>query len=91
MLSQQGLCPEEEDSWCGYKSDRDNYKYRNGIPACIVKPIFDDLSKRDLLNKCTHGMTQNAHECLNGLIWDRCPKFTYVEQEAVALMFIGDC
>ena len=30
-------------------------------------------------------MTQNVNECLNGLIWDRCPKATYVEQETVAL------
>ena len=30
-------------------------------------------------------MTQNVNECLNGLIWDRCPKTTYVEQETVAL------
>jgi hypothetical protein len=32
-----------------------------------------------------HGLTQNANECLNGKIWDRCPKITYVEQETVAL------
>jgi hypothetical protein len=25
------------------------------------------------------------NECLNGIIWDRCPKTTYVEQETVAL------
>ena len=51
----------------------------------VVKPIYDDLSKTDLLSKCTYGMTQNVNECLNGLIWDRCPKATYVEQETVAL------
>ncbi|CAB4006174.1 Hypothetical predicted protein [Paramuricea clavata] len=56
--------------------------------GCIVKliePIFADLSKPDLLRKCTHGLTQNVNECLNGMIWDRCPKTTYVEQETVAL------
>ena len=37
------------------------------------------------MQKCTHGLTQNVNECLNGLIWDRCPKTTYVEQETVAL------
>jgi hypothetical protein len=51
----------------------------------VIKPIFDDLSKRDLLNKCIHGTTQNTNEGLNGLIWDICPKSTYVEQETVAL------
>ena len=47
--------------------------------------VFQDLSKTELLSKCTHGLTQNVNGCLNGLIWDRCPKSTYVEQETVAL------
>ena len=38
-----------------------------------------------LLQKCTRGLTQNPNECLNGIIWDRCPKTTYVEQETLAL------
>ena len=38
-----------------------------------------------MVKKCTHGLTQNSNECLNGIIWDRCPKTTYVEQETVAL------
>lgn len=61
---QHDLCPEGQDSWCGYKRDRDTYKQKNGIPACIVeviKPIFDDLGKRNLLNKRTHGMTPNTN------------------------------
>ena len=28
---------------------------------------------------------QNVNKCLNGLIWERCPKTTYVEQSTVAL------
>ncbi len=47
--------------------------------------MLDDLSKAELLQKCTHGLTQNVNECPNGLIWDRCPKTTFVEQETVAL------
>ena len=85
---QHQLCPDGPNSWCGYKRDKDQYKHKNGIPKSIVdfiKPVFQDLSKTDLLSKCTHGLTQNVNECLNGLIWDRCPKSTYVEQETVAL------
>jgi hypothetical protein len=52
----------------------------------LVEPIFADLTGPALLKKCTHGLTQNPNECLNGIIWDRCPKTTYyVEQETVAL------
>ena len=45
---QHDLCPDGENSWCGYKRDKDTYQHKNGIPACIVeiiKPVFDDLSK----------------------------------------------
>lgn len=69
---QHHLCPDGENSWCGYKRDNEKYKHKNGIPNCIVdfiKPVFADLSKTEL----------------NGLIWDRCPKSTYVELETVAL------
>lgn len=85
---QHHLCPDGDDSWCGYKRDEETYEHKKGIPKCIVEviePVFDDLSKAELLQKCTHGLTQNVNECLNGLIWDRCPKTTYVEQETVAL------
>lgn len=85
---QHHLCPDGENSWCGYQRDSETYKHKNGIPKCIVdfiEPVFDNLSNPDLLGKCTHGLTQNVNECLNGRIWDRCPKSTYVEQEAVAL------
>ena len=85
---QHHFCPDGQDSWFGYKRDPESYKHKNGIPKCIVdliKPIFDDLSKPELLEKCTHGLTQNVNECLNGIIWKRCPKTTYVEQQTVAL------
>ena len=73
---QHHLCPSGNESWCGYKRDKTTYKHKNGIPKCIV-----DFIEPELLYKCTHGLTQNVNECLNGLIWDRCPKSTYVEQE----------
>ena len=53
--------------------------------ADLIKRINEDLSKNELLKKCTHGWTQNVNECSNRLIWDRCPKSTYVELETVAL------
>ena len=85
---QHHLCPAGEDSWCGYNRDKKGYKHKNGIPSSIVeliKPIYKDLSNPVLLSKCTHGLTQNVNECLNGLIWERYPKTIYVEQETVAL------
>ena len=61
----------------GYKRDMESYKHKNGTPKCIVEviePVFNDLSKPDLLQKCTYGLTQNVNECLNGLIGLVVPK-----------------
>ena len=66
--------PEGKDSWCGYQRDHEGYKHKNGIQSCnvdLIQPIYKDLSNPELLNKCTHGLTQNVNECLNRLIRDR--------------------
>ena len=65
---QHHLCPDGKESWCGFKRDPASFRHKNGIPECIVKLIeyiFADLSKPELLRKCTHGLTQNVNECLN--------------------------
>lgn len=83
---QHGLCPSSPDSWCEYKKallNNEEYDHRNHLhlPRIVmeeIKPIFRDLSKPELLNKCLHGGTQNASESLNSVIWTRLPKTTFV-------------
>ena len=77
--------PTGNDSWCKYNADRANhtitYVPGPGLPLDIVlkiKPIFEDLSKEEELEKCLHGKTQNANESFNGKIWERIPKVNYV-------------
>ena len=36
------------------------------------------MSDPNLLQRMQHGRTQNANECLNSLIWSRCPKPVHV-------------
>ena len=75
-------CPDGGDSWCLYEADKanntNNYKPGEGIEKQIllkhVKPIFAELSKDELLDKCLDGKTQNQ----NGMIWKRIPKDTFV-------------
>ena len=43
--------------------------------VCKIKPIFEDLSKDELLQRCLHGRTQNANESFNGMIWERVAHF----------------
>ena len=76
-----GLCPSGEDSWCGWQRDPSSYEHKHGLPDAILEllePIYQDLADPSLLAKCLHGKTQNPNECLNKLIWSRCPKKVWV-------------
>lgn len=43
-----------------------------------IKPVFVKLTEDELLQKCSHGGTQNANESLHNMIWNRCPKTVFV-------------
>ncbi|GFS27558.1 hypothetical protein ElyMa_005281300 [Elysia marginata] len=76
-------CPE---NWCKYKQHPKIYKHKHGLsdPVIkVIKPIFKDLAREDLLRKCLQGKTQNNNECLNKLIWDRCSKEMFAERNIV--------
>lgn len=81
---QHRLCPDGEDSWCGYKRAAitgEEYTHKNSIPKAVmevVKPIYTDLTDGSLLKKCVHGRTQNCNEALNNVIWTRIPKNNFV-------------
>ena len=80
------MCPSDDNSWCGYNRNKDTFRHVHGLPEAIVElvePIYNKLTSPDLLKKCLHGMTQNNNECLNKLIWDRCPKETFVSRLAI--------
>ena len=79
------MCPNDENSWCKYQLDKINgtQKYKNtiNIPVnifYIIKRIFQDLSKGELLSKCLHGQTKKTNEALNAIIWTHCPKNIFV-------------
>ena len=75
------LCPSGPDSWCGYNRDPEGYKHSNPLPKAVsvhIKPVFDRLSRQDLLNRCSDGFTQNAAESFNNVLWHFCPKSTFV-------------
>ena len=67
-----GLCPIGENSWCKWQrevavSGKSGFKPKLSLPNVIfdfVFPIYQDLSKDKLLEKCLHGKTQNANEAL---------------------------
>ena len=90
---QHDMCPRGPESWCKYQVDiangTNNYKKsKTLLPKAVkklIKQIFMDLSDNDLLEKCLHGKTQNNNECLNGMLWKKCPKATYVGRDVLEM------
>ena len=39
-----------------------------------IKPIYEDLSSRTLLERCLGGFTQNNNESFNSTVWKLAPK-----------------
>lgn len=87
------FCPQGPESWCTYQksvlnNQVDQYVHKNTIPKAImdlIKPIFYDLSKPDLLRRCLKGMTQNANESYNNLLWSICPKRGFAGSKVVQI------
>ena len=86
------FCPTGEGSWCKWQSDRvtgkAEYKKKLSLPDAVkekLKPIFAELSSHDLLSKCMHGLTQNANESLNNIIWKKCPKRIFVTRAVLEM------
>lgn len=92
-----GLCPEGENSWCGFQRDiakeTTDYVHKDPIPeavANVILPTFEALSEESLLSKCMHGGTQNQNESINGLIWQRATKETHASLPTVeTATFLG--
>lgn len=73
-------CPPGPDSWCKYRvaevSDI-NFDHPPALHPDVAKhllPIYEELSKKDLLERCLGGHTQNANESFNSTIWRLAPK-----------------
>lgn len=76
-------CPIGVDSWCKWqKAIALNQDPRNEDLAPLLGeemkqyllPIYEDLSKDDLLERCLGGHTQNANESFNATVWRLSPK-----------------
>lgn len=81
------LCPKEDTTWCKYnaaKSKGEEYAHKKHfhLPEKImtfIKPLFRDLSKPELLEKCLKGRTQNVNESFNNVVWSYVPKKVFVQ------------
>ena len=87
------FCPRNEKTWCKYwqayiGGTLATYIESKGIPVAIrsiLRPIFDDFAKDELVTKCLHGATQNNNEALNSLIWKKVPKDVFVWRDTLEI------
>jgi len=80
---QHEKCPSGPESWCPWQrasamNTLSSFKHDyDPLPSDIssaIKPIYEELSKEELLERCVGGFTQNNNESLNQLIWKITPK-----------------
>ncbi|XP_043257791.1 uncharacterized protein LOC122400403 [Colletes gigas] len=79
-----GNCPAGAESWCTYRRAeaqgldmsifQHNYRPLDPQVEEALKPIYTDLSRRDLLDRCKGRNTQNNNESYNALLWHFAPK-----------------
>ena len=74
----------KDSQWCKMRQAEKlhiPYVDKPGLPVAVrdaIMPIFKELSKPELLERCLHGKTQNCNEALNTFIWKRLPKDVFV-------------
>ena len=72
---------EREELWCSYqraqaRNEAFQHDYRP-LPSNVlgaIRPIYNDLSKETLVERCVGGFNQNNKESFNQLIWKISPK-----------------
>lgn len=82
---QHHLCPSGSDSWCRWQKSRasgnlESFSHKNSLPSVVmdeIRPIYEDLSKSELLERCLGGFTQNSNESFNNSVWRLVPKTTF--------------
>ncbi|XP_011688297.1 PREDICTED: uncharacterized protein LOC105450244 [Wasmannia auropunctata] len=86
-------CPPGKDSCCTWQQAKAenklaDYKYKTALPDKVLKaitPVYEELSNKDLLERCVGGYTQNNNESLNVMIWSFAPKRTFSSSETVEI------
>ena len=80
---QHDKCPSCPDSWCPCEcasamNTLSSFKHDNDpLPSNVSsasKPIYEELGKEELFERCVGGIAQNNNESLNQLIWKITPK-----------------
>ncbi|XP_048578883.1 uncharacterized protein LOC125560699 isoform X1 [Nematostella vectensis] len=85
------FCP--VNSWCAYKNLTKTFKEKkhhlDPVFVDSLKPTYVRLTSDALLERCLPGNTQNPNECLNSLVWLRCPKHRWFGRKRVEMAAVS--
>ena len=88
LSEQHVFCPKGPTSWCVFWREPAKYNQNNRLPSVFIpelKPLFTNLTKKDLLQRCLSGLTQNQNESVNGVLWSKCPKTKFCGKSKILL------
>jgi len=80
---QHHFCPEGPKSWCAWQLQKaivgntNEFKHNPAMSDEVfkaIKPVYEELSRDNLLSRCLGGFTQNSNESFNSLVWSMAPK-----------------
>ena len=85
LKPQHMYCPTGTESWCKYQKARaknmlSNYKHPPALAMNVqkvLKPIYEDLTNANLLNRCLGGNIQNNNESFNFTVWSLAPIYIF--------------
>ncbi|CAK9816622.1 hypothetical protein ANTQUA_LOCUS9034 [Anthophora quadrimaculata] len=87
-----GLAIPGENSWCKWrKAEAEGTDFHHDQAPLseevqnVIKPIYEDLSREDLLTRCLGAETQNNNESLHSLIWTFAPKHLHAGPKIVEI------
>nr|XP_036673639.1 uncharacterized protein LOC118877739 [Drosophila suzukii] len=87
-------CPPGPDSWCKWQKAAaedtlDDFSHEDPPLTDkvleVLKPIYESLSDRSLLDRCLGCETQNNNESLNSLIWTFAPKHIHAGFQTIEI------
>ncbi|KYQ47031.1 hypothetical protein ALC60_13943 [Trachymyrmex zeteki] len=87
-------CPAGADSWCKWRkaqatNELKNFKHDapliNSDIEKHIRPIYEDLSNKELLTRCLGGHTQNPNESFNSTVWRMAPKHLHSGKKIVQI------
>ncbi|KOC61819.1 hypothetical protein WH47_06157 [Habropoda laboriosa] len=93
-------CPEGEGSWCKWrraeaKGELESFSHPpplNDEVLEAIRPVFENLTSDDLLERCIGGNTQNNNEYFNSCVWTLAPKYVHCGANTIEIAaFLAAC